>query len=63
MRGFSVHFVLGFQDNSICTLNLYFGLDLQNGAKFIQKTNPWFKKSNEELGQLQTSSRVLKVEI
>ena len=30
---------------------------LQNGAKFIQKTNSWCQKSHEEFGQLQTSSR------
>ena len=29
---------------------------LQNGAKFIQKTNSRFKISHEEFGQLQTSS-------
>ena len=30
---------------------------LQNGAKFKQKTNSWFKKSHDEFGKLQTSSR------
>ena len=30
---------------------------LQNGAKFIQKTNSSFKKSHEKFGQLQTSCR------
>ena len=29
---------------------------LQNGAKLIQKTNSWFKKSHEEFRKLQTSS-------
>ena len=29
---------------------------LQNGAKFIKKTESWFQKSHEEFVQLQTSS-------
>ena len=52
--GFSVHFVLEFQDNSIYTYVL--AKKLQNGATFIQQTDSWFKKSHE-LWQLQTSSR------
>ena len=30
---------------------------LQNGAKFIQETNSWFKKPHEKYGQLQKSRR------
>ena len=53
---FSVPIVLGFQENSIYTLHLYFSKILQNSAKFIQKLIPVFKKSHEEFGQLQTTS-------
>ena len=28
-----------------------------------KKTDSWFKKSHDEFGQLQTSSKILKVEI
>ena len=41
----------------LCTLHLRFGYDIKNGRKFIQKTDFWFKKSQEEFGQLQTSKR------
>ena len=43
--GFCVHFVLGFQENSIYTLHLCFKLRyyIQNGAKFLQKLTPVFK--------------------
>ena len=30
---------------------------LQIGAKFIQKTDSWFKKSHEDFGKFQMSSR------
>ena len=40
--GFSVHFVLGFQENFIYILKLCFKI-LQNSAKFIQKLTPGFK--------------------
>ena len=39
------------------TLNTYLDKILKNGAKFIQTTNSRSKKSYEEFGQLQTSSR------
>ena len=44
---FSVHFVLGFQENSIYTLRLCF--------TFYVKTDSCFQKSHEEFGQLETS--------
>ena len=40
-RDFSVHFVLGFQENPIYTYVL--AKILQNGAKFIQRKTPGFK--------------------
>ena len=45
--GFSVLFVLGFQENSICTLR--FVNILQNGANFTQNLNPGFKKRMRKL--------------
>ena len=42
-RGFSVHFVLGFQENSIYTYVL--AKILQNGEKFIRKMTPDFKNN------------------
>ena len=39
------------------TLYTYLDKILKNGAKFIQTTNSRSKKSYEEFGQLQTSSR------
>ena len=41
--GFFVHFVLGFEENSIYTLTYVLAKILQNGAKFIQKLTPGFK--------------------
>ena len=49
-----------YWDFKIIPFTLYsyvLAMILQNGVKFIQKANSWFKKSHEEFGQLQTSSR------
>ena len=49
-----------YWDFKIIPFRLYtyvFPKILQNGAKFIQKTNSWFKKRHEEFGQLQTRNR------
>ena len=51
--GFSVHFVVGFHPFTLYTYVL--AKILQNGAKFIQKLTPGFKRSHEEFGQRQTS--------
>ena len=53
--GFSVHFVLGFQENCIYTYALAKVLYTKWCKVFI-KTDSWFQKSHEEFGQLQTSS-------
>ena len=53
---FFVHFILGFQENFICTLHLYFSQDITKLCKVYTKTGSWFKKSHEEFGQFQTSS-------
>ena len=54
--GFSVYFVLGFQENPIYTLDICFSKDITNRCKVYTKTDSWFQKSYEEFGQLQTSS-------
>ena len=54
--GFSVHFVLGFQKNSIYTLHLCFSQDITKWCKAYTKTESWLQKLHEEFGQLQTSS-------
>ena len=48
---FSLHFALGFQENSIYTLHLCFNLRyyIQNGAKFLQKLTPGFKNHMRNL--------------
>ena len=51
---FSVHFVLGFEENSIYTLHLCFTKWCKVYAK--GKAYSWFQKWHEELEQLQTSS-------
>ena len=53
--GFSVHFGLGFQENSIYTLHFVLVEILQNGAKFRQKVTSGFK-NHEEFGKLQPTS-------
>ena len=47
--GFFVHFVLGFEENSIYTLTYVLAKILQNGAKFIQKLTPGFKNHMRNL--------------
>ena len=37
--GFSVHFVLGFQENSIYNLHLWFSLDITKWCKVYTKTD------------------------
>ena len=54
--GFSVHFVLGFQENSIYTLHLCFSYDITKWCKVYTKADFWFQKSHEKFEQLQTSS-------
>ena len=54
--GFSVHFVLGFQENSIYTLHLCFSYDITKWCKVYTKADFWFQKSHERFEQLQTSS-------
>ena len=59
--GFSVHFVLGFQENSIYTYVLYKVLYktkvlYTKWYKVFTKTDSCFQKSHEEFGQLQTGS-------
>ena len=54
--GFSVHFVFGFQGNSIYTLHLCFSWDITKWCKVYTKTDSWFQKSHKEFGQLQTTS-------
>ena len=54
--GFSVHFVLGFQEKSIYTLHLRFRQDITKWCKVYTKADSWFQKSHEPFGQLQTSS-------
>ena len=61
--GTSVHFVLGFQENSIYTLHLRFSYDITKWCKVYTKTNSWFQKSHEEFGQLQKNCGSPKVEI
>ena len=55
--GFSVHFVLGFQGNSIHTLLFRFSYDIAQWCKVYTKTRSCFQKSHDEFGQLQTSSQ------
>ena len=54
--GFSVHFVLGFQENPIYTSHICFSKDITNRCKVYTKTDSWFQKSYGEFGQLPTSS-------
>ena len=54
--GFSVHFVLAFQGNSIHTLHLRFSQDITQWCNVYTKTDSWFQESYKEFGQLQTSS-------
>ena len=57
--GFSVHFVLGFQENCIYTYALAKVLYTKWCKVFI-KTDSWFQKSHEEFGQLHTGSGISK---
>ena len=59
--GFSVHFVLWFQENSIYTYVLYKVLYktkvlYTKWCKVFTGTDSWFQKLHEEFGQLQTGS-------
>ena len=49
--GFSMHFVLGFQGNSIHTLHLCFSHDITKLCEVYTKIDSWFQKSHEEFGQ------------
>ena len=53
--GFFVHFVLGFEENSIYTLTYVLAKILQNGAKFIQKLTPGFKNHMGNLNKFRKS--------
>ena len=52
---FSIHFVLGFQENSIYTWHLSFGEDITEWCKSYTKADSWFQKSHEEFEKLQES--------
>ena len=54
---FSVHFVFGFQENSIYTLHLCFSWNITKWCKVYIKADSWFQKSHEEFEQFQRSSR------
>ena len=62
--GFSVHFVLRFQDNSIYTLPLCFNSDITKWCKVYTKTDSWFQESHEEFWATSDQHwKVQKVEI
>ena len=50
--GFSVDFVLRFQENSFYTFYLSFCEDITKWCKVYTKIDSWLQKPHEELGQL-----------
>ena len=60
--GFSLHFALGFQEDSIYTLHLCLKIRyyIENGGKFLQKLTPGLKKIT--WGTWATSDRQWKVQ-
>ena len=59
--GFSVKFVLGFQENSIHTLHLCFSWDITKQCKVYTQGDSRFQKSNQEFEQIQTCSKKSKI--
>ena len=53
----SLHFVLGFQENSIYTYVFKLRYYIQNSAKFLQELTPGFK--NQKLGGLLLSKKYI----
>ena len=49
--GFSVHFVLGFEENSIYTWHFYFRQGIAKWCKVYTEADSWFQKSHDEFKQ------------